>query len=245
MKSAGHSTMPHESQNLISTDTLQIMLANLNGSRASSKTGSAGTRMPESSPFVSLADVALVVGGGGDPLSEYEAAKALCDSVQKSICNIVCNDMIALFPHAVDHAVTLHPDKLYGWIQLREKFGNPMPLRRVWAHRGGPGVTDSTRDWQGSSGLFMTKIALETGYTKIILCGVPMTVEAHHIVRHQPWNAAPGFMRGWDRRLAQVRPYARSMSGWTLEKLGEPTLEWLTTPAAPYAAAPERPGVTA
>lgn len=182
---------------------------------------------PPSSPSVSHADVAVVVGGGGDPLSEFDAAKVLCDATHKTIATFVCNDMLALFPHHIDYAVTLHPDKMIPWTQLREKNGHPMPFGSTWCHRSFKGFTGHTKDWQGSSGLMMVKIAREEGYTRIIVCGVPMTVEAEHFVRHQRWNAAPGFVRGWRRQEAQLRPYVRSMSGWTRETFGEPTFDWL------------------
>lgn len=230
-----------ESLNLISTGMLRHLTTNLRGLKESTENGSAGMLTDDSLPSVSRkGDVALVVGGGNDPLSEYEAAKVLCDEAKLSIANFVCNDMIALFPMHIDHAVTLHPDKMYGWLDMRKRYGHPMPVGRMWCHRPYRGFSDNTRDWQGSSGLFMTKIARELGYTKIILAGVPMQVEADHFVRHQRWNAAPGFVRGWRRRVGILKPFVRSMSGWTQEELGAPTLEWLTTPN-PTAPLPGQP----
>lgn len=172
-------------------------------------------------------DVAICVGGGGDPLSEFDAARVLCESCEKSYATLVCNDMIALFPHHIDFAVTLHPDKMHTWVGLRMKYGHPMPFGSSWAHRSYRGFTNNTKDWQGSSGLFMTKIAREHGYTHIILAGIPMTVEAEHFVRHERWNAAPGFMRGWKREQHGLAPYVRSMSGWTQETFGLPSVAWL------------------
>jgi hypothetical protein len=183
-----------------------------------------------SSPSASLPakrDVAIVVGGGGDPLSEFDAARALCDAVGKSHATFVCNDMIALFPHIIDFAGTLHPDKMHAWVGLRMKYGHPMPFGSTWAHRTWKGFSHDTKDWQGSSGLFLTKIAREQGYTHIILCGVPMTVEAEHFVRHQRWNSAPGFVRGWVKHETALRPYVRSMSGWTQSVYGAPSVDWL------------------
>lgn len=182
---------------------------------------------PPGSPSASRADVALLVGGGNDPLSEFDAARMMCDAASKSIATFVCNDLIALFPHVINYAVTLHPDKMIEWLALRAKNGHPMPPDTLWAHRPYRGFTNSTKDWQGSSGLFMTKIAREQGYTHIVLCGVPMTVEAEHYVRHARWNAAPGFVRGWVRQKDKLRPFVRSMSGWTQETFGAPSFSWL------------------
>ena len=176
----------------------------------------------------SQADVALIVGSGGDPLSEYGAARAMCEAADKTVATFVCNDTLMIFPDRVDFAGTLHPDKMHGWQRERNKNKLPMPFGSVWCHRDYLGFTHSTRDWQGSSGLFMTKVALEVGFTHIILCGVPMEVEADHIIRHIPWNAAPGFIRGWQRHMIEIKPYVRSMSGWTQQELGAPDFIWLT-----------------
>ena len=221
--------MPSPSLNLISTATLHSLATHLNGSRAYSKNVGASMLTAESSlsAYPTKCDVALVVGGGGDPLSEFDAAKVMCDVAKKTTATFVCNDMIALFPHHIDFAGTLHPDKMIPWMNLREKNGHPMPVSTTWAHRPYVGFSNHTKDWQGSSGLFMTKVARENGYTHIILCGVPMQVESEHFVRHQRWNAAPGFIRGWHRVEHDLVPFVRSMSGWTREKFGEPTFGWL------------------
>ena len=220
--------MPNPSHNLISTGTLHKLILDLNGVTAPTE-GSATMPTRQQSPSVSHADVALVVGGGGDPLSEYGAARVMCEAAQRTVATFVCNDTLSIFPDHVDYAGTLHPDKMVNWMRDRIKNGHPMPFGETWAHRDYLGFTHSTRDWQGSSGLFMTKVALETGYTHVILCGVPMTVEAEHIIRHKPWGAAPGFIRGWSRHLGELKTHVRSMSGWTREQLGEPSFLWIIT----------------
>ena len=180
--------------------------------------------------------MALVVGGGGDPLSEYSAARAMCEHAGKSVATLVCNDTLTIFPDVVDYAGTLHPDKMHGWERERVKNKLPMPFGSIWCHRSYLGFSNNTRDWQGSSGLFMTKVALEAGFTHIILCGVPMEVEADHIIRHKPWHAAPGFIRGWQRHMIELKPFVRSMSGWTQQQLGAPTSLWIVSeiPRGPF-----------
>jgi hypothetical protein len=171
-------------------------------------------------------DIALVICGGGDPFAEFAEAKAMCERLGKKYVVFAGNDMIEHFPDKIDHAITLHPDKLYLWQGARRNRGFEMP-ERVWAHRSFNNVTNWTRDWQGSTGLFAAKVARENGHTHVVLCGVHMTVEAEHFVRKQRWNAAHGFRRGWTMHLHEIRPYVRSLGGWTREQLGPPTDEWL------------------
>jgi hypothetical protein len=137
------------------------------------------------------------------------------------------NDMIAEYPGKVEHALTLHPDKLATcWTGPRRTKGYPTP-DKVWAHRPFTGITHWTRDWSGSTGLFAVKVARELGFVHIILCGVHMSEASGHFIRKQPWQAADQFRKAWVMRLPQLRPYVRSFGGWTKDNLGEPTVEWL------------------
>jgi len=174
-------------------------------------------------------NVAVVMCGGGDPFAEWELAKALCDCAGKVVSVFAGNDMIEHFPHDIDHAITLHPDKLRLWLPRRKSKGFNDPPK-IWAHRNYEGsVTNWTRDWSGSTGLFCVKVARECGFVHIIVCGVHMTVEGDHFVRKQPWTSALGFKRGWMARTTELRPYLRSMGGWTQKEFGAPTEDWLRT----------------
>jgi hypothetical protein len=174
-------------------------------------------------------DIAIVVCGGGEPLDEYGQILGDCRRLGLTWRTYVGNDMIAHFPDPIDIAVTLHPDKLFMWVNERMALGRERPPR-VFSHRPFNNVTDWTRDWQGSTGLFCIKIAREFGHTHIVLCGVPMTIEANHFLRREPWVHATGFQRGWTSHLNELIPYVRSYSGWTLELFGEPDDKWLESP---------------
>lgn len=177
-------------------------------------------------------DVAVVMCGGGDPFAEWELTKKLCERAGKNVSIFAGNDMIEHFPENIDHAITLHPDKLSLWLPRRKASGFNDPPK-VWAHRNYEGaVTHWTRDWSGSTGLFCIKIAREHGFVHIIACGVHMTIHGNHFVRQSPWTAATGFLRGWDARAEELQPYLRSMGGWTQEQFGAPTEEWLRTDIA-------------
>jgi hypothetical protein len=175
---------------------------------------------------VTRQDIAIVVCGGGDPFAEFEQARAMCERVGKSYTTFVGNDMIADFPGRIDHAGSLHPDKLSFWFAQRLHNGFEMP-ERIWAHRPFSSVTNWTRDWGGSTGLFLVKVARESGFTHIVLCGVPMRVEAQHYLRKTDWIHCHGFLRGWTGRLLEIKGYVRSFSGWTAEQFTLPTEEWM------------------
>lgn len=171
-------------------------------------------------------DIAVVMCGGGDPFQEWNTLREIISSAGKNISIFAGNDMIELFPDHVDRAVTLHPEKLPTWLAKRQGQGFPAP-RDVWAHRNYVGVTHWTKDWSGSTGLLCVKAARECGFTHIVTCGVHMLVESDHFVRKQPWSAAHGFRRGWMAHARELEKYVRSMGGWTQERFGSPTVEWL------------------
>jgi hypothetical protein len=77
----------------------------------------------------------------------------------------------------------------------------------------------------GSSALLGASAAIRLGYTKIILCGCPLQ-GINPVNRFQPYEH---FQKGWVARRGDVIQYVRSMSGWTRDFLGEPTMEWLET----------------
>lgn len=173
-------------------------------------------------------DTAIVLCGGGDPLAEFARIFEMCRDARRDFIVLAGNDMIGKYPLRIDHAVSLHPDKLSLWLGERLTAGYEA-APRVWSHRPFTGVTDWTRDWQGSTGLTCVKIARELGHTHVVLCGVHMTVEGNHFIRQKPWHAAHGFRRGWLGRIPELTPYVRSFGGWTREQFGEPTVEWLAT----------------
>jgi hypothetical protein len=183
--------------------------------------------------------VAIVVGGASTVYNEIAEARALCESVDVVPEWFVVNDMLTLFEGECI-AVSLHPaqkGKLDAWLATRRERGFPMP-REVWAHRisdgrGGtlPGITHMTEDWGGSVGLFAAgPVAIKKlGFKKVLLCGVPMDEKVGHIISNEPWrwSGYKGFRVMWQTHHKEIEPYVRSFGGWTAERLGKPTVEWL------------------
>jgi len=79
----------------------------------------------------------------------------------------------------------------------------------------------------GSSGLYAVKLALEAGADKVVLAGVPMSAEAAHFFSPEPWQEVGGFIDAWSIVHPRLQHTVRSMSGWTRERLGAPTPDWL------------------
>lgn len=179
------------------------------------------------------ADIAIVVGGSERVFEEFDAARDMVQRVGRNFETFCVNDMIAKFPEHIDHAVTLHPEKIGHWLSDRCRHNRP-GIGTIWAHRPNSeaqplGISHSLTEWQGSVGLFAVKVARLIGYTHVIVAGVPMDTDGGHFHRGRDWNNAHGFRRGWISHMSLLRPYVRSMSGWTQEQLGAPSSEWLTS----------------
>jgi hypothetical protein len=184
----------------------------------------------ENRPCSLPANVAVVVGGSPSVWQEIDATDALLAECGLNARWFVTNDMIGRFPGACT-AITLHPQKIGGWLSERVKAGFPMP-DQVWSHTRHEDVTNATEDWRGSSGLFGVKVARQLGFDRIILAGVPMEAGAGHFVRGAaPWKAADQFMGGWRQRQSEIAPFVRSWSGWTAKSFGQPSLAFLEAKA--------------
>jgi hypothetical protein len=181
---------------------------------------------------------ALVLGGAASVWDDLAQARALgtFDAV------FAVNDAAAAYPGEIEWMATLHPEHLHRWLTERERGGYPRP-RFLAAHAGNgydterragirldyqtpecwPGLSSSS----GSSGLFATKVAIEKGFDRVVLCGVPMDPQAPHFFDPQPWQAGINFWEAWELALPHLRDKVRSMSGRTRELLGAPSASWI------------------
>lgn len=181
---------------------------------------------------------ALVVGGAScvwDDIGAWEAQYGkLWDGL--TIC---VNDVACHWPRPIDHWVSLHPNKFRIWKDRRvaetglfaepETWGrDPVDIRHRAQHVFEP-------LWLGgSSGMYAVEVARRAlGCTKIILCGIPMTVSSHFVESKEEfaarWQSADVHWTSWRRYYLEIVPWTRSMSGRTKELLGAPSLEWLHT----------------
>lgn len=158
---------------------------------------------------------ALVVGGASCVWDDLRALGPWAGLV------VAINDAIAVYPHRIDHAATLHPEKLAGWCEERaRRGGNPDYL--TWSRKAPEVVDRVLTGWNGgSSGLFAVGVALEAGAERVVLTGVPLDARPH-FWDAEAWEACNLYRAGWEKRADELRGRAFSCSGWTRELLGPP-----------------------
>ena len=179
---------------------------------------------------------ALIIGCGEGVWDEVDRARAMC-----SFDSFYCVKLAGV--HWRDGRftwVTLHPEFMDDYEQQRRNAGLPSdydivaPLSTEVGMHGKkgniarrvsyryPGMTSSA-----SSGLYAAKVALDDGFERVILAGVPMDGTIHHFTRGKIWAQRDSFIRGFEKSLPFIKDSVRSMSGYTKEILGAPSPEWL------------------
>ncbi|KKK49495.1 hypothetical protein LCGC14_3134470, partial [marine sediment metagenome] len=173
---------------------------------------------------------ALILGGGELVWDEVLAWEEMYGRQWDGIV-IAANDVGSHWPRALDHWVTLHPDKMVQWRKQRATYGFSVDYE-TWG-RQKHHVDHQIRPWAGgASGMLAIQVAGIIGCRRAVLCGIPMTPSPHftesiiHRSGH-PWKSVAGHWRAWDAHLDKMTGWVRSMSGRTQETLGTPTLEWL------------------
>lgn len=180
--------------------------------------------------------VAIICGGGWGVWDEASEALGLCEAAGVSVVRIAVNDAGVEHPDPLDHWCTVHPDKLIRapdeWLERRRANGLS-DAGRIWSCTRVPHVvTDIIRSWAGgSSGWLATGVAVQGLGLPAILCGVPMDARRNQFTG-KPWRNYMRHQHPWQKKhVERVRPNVRSMSGWTMELLGAPSVEWLRSVA--------------
>ncbi len=174
----------------------------------------------------------LVIGGSNRVWDEVDEAKSITD-----FDSIVCvNVSGTVFVGRVDHWVSFHTLLLPKWIERRAQAQLP-PALNYWTSdykgKGRPKTEvagfplKQIRCDGGSSGLIATKVALHIGGTHVILAGIPMDADRAHFDSEAPWKEATAYREAWLASLPGLKDRVRSMSGWTAELLGMPSVSWL------------------
>lgn len=190
---------------------------------------------------------AIVIGGANCVSLDFSSALELFtpDRVY------AVND-IGAHVEKIDVWCTLHPECLDFWEEQRRKRGLDNNYEIVAPLISEVGIhIDKGRInrrvsyiWPGlnidsspSSGIYAAKVALEDGFDRVVLAGVPLTVEHGHFLpssrnskgemRGKVWKDCGAFVSGFNKSLPYLNGRVRSMSGYTKEILGKPDAEWL------------------
>lgn len=179
---------------------------------------------------------ALVVGCSANVWDEVAAAQSLC-----TFDAVYCVKLAGVhWPSRFQVWATLHPEYMDDYEGQRHALGLPNGyeivahaecktmgmhgkkgrISRYVSYRW-PGMTSSA-----SSGIFAAKVALDDGYKRVVLAGIPLD-NSDHFSRGKPWLQRDSFIRGFEKATPHLIGRVKSMSGHTMEVLGAPTPEWL------------------
>lgn len=188
---------------------------------------------------------ALIVGCAANVWDDVKAAKALT-----TYDAVYCVKQIGIqYPDKFDVWATLHPETIDDCEVQRHKLGLPngyqivAPLPSELGMHGKKGnvARRVSYHWPGmgssaGSGIYGAKVALDDGFDKVVLAGIPMSPEAGHFMpgtknvagqmRGKVWTGHSAFVVGFNYSIPHLMGKVRSMSGHTQKVLGAPTLEW-------------------
>lgn len=172
---------------------------------------------------------ALIVGSAACVWDDVARARELFepDAV------FAVNNMIHEWDERLDYACTLHavPNGHFKGIRVALRMRAARGLNRpvTCAHKPDRDIDRVFDDWAGSSGLFALRVAIAEGFTRCVLAGIPMERSEAHFFDAKEWAHAAMYRKGWTQHIDEIKPVARSMSGWTRELLGEPDKDWFAT----------------
>lgn len=188
---------------------------------------------------------ALVIGCAANVWNDVARAKQLT-----TFDAIYCVKLAGVhYPGAFQTWITLHPEYMDDYEAQRHQLGYPngyeivAPLVSEVGMHGKKGhiARRVTYRWPGmtssaSSGIYGAKIALDDGYERVVLAGVPMDQDAGHFLpeakrtngklRGSVWSEHGSFMPGFEKSVRFLQGKVKSMSGHTQKVLGAPSAEW-------------------
>lgn len=189
--------------------------------------------------------VALVVGGAGRVAEDLRVTNSLFHPDRVYAVNDIGAHLETL-----DTWCTLHPEFMDGWEEERRLRGllrcldvvAPPPSEVGMHGEKGRIARRVTYKWpdmrsSASSGIYGAKVALDDGFDRVVLAGVPLTKEDGHflpgaktgynVTRGKVWDQQRAFVAGYREALPRMIGRVRSVSGYTMETLGFPDEVWL------------------
>ncbi len=183
----------------------------------------------------------LIVGDADNVSDDVNRARDLCEyDIWIGVKRI-----IGRLPFKIDAYVSLHPELAHDTIENRYRAGFNMDFdvyhnkmipsndkRRIQDQFKVKSFSIVDKEWAGSSGLFAVQIAKTIlGADRIVLAGIPMDTRPR-MGSTDPWAGGKWsvgiYQKAWVKHRPDYAEATRSMSGWTMDLLGEPTEAWLT-----------------
>ena len=166
--------------------------------------------------------ITVILGGAVCVWDDLKRFRTMYDG---EIMTIATNETGWMYQGKLDHWISLHPENFErkNWLLRR-----PQKDYLTWSHRWK--VDRILQHWgAGSSGLYAATLAKHLCSRRNVFCGVPMD-ERGNVDGRKNWadKEVRIHREGWLKHLDDIKEDFRSMSGWTMELLGEPTEEWLS-----------------
>jgi hypothetical protein len=175
---------------------------------------------------------ALIFGRGRGVWDEMVAARQIgyfdiVIAVGKAACD---------YPGFLDHWVSFHAELFDKWSARRKELFFPMQGITFWTSRyqgkaraiyANGFKINEVRQEGGSSGLIAVKVAQALGARRIVLAGIPMEESFGHYDEVGAWDEARTHRAIWEKEAHLLQENVRSMSGWTQQRFGSPSKEWL------------------
>jgi hypothetical protein len=181
--------------------------------------------------------IGVVAGGALGVWEEWErAVEIVVQAGAEPVC-IAVNDAGVVHPDPLHHWASVHPDHFtdgaHAWEAKRRASGRRCDYVR-WGesarHENVDRRVRSPHMQGGSSGLLAGDVALAgLGLPGVIFAGVGLDARPnpYNPQWQDGWADHMKFRAAWDRMPKATRPRMRSMSGWTRDFLGAPTVEWI------------------
>lgn len=188
----------------------------------------------------------LIIGGAKSVYEDLEYLQNMVNPYKLDDVFYIhlINDQIHTWPHRVDFYSSLHGEKVEKWFEERKKKRNQWNfitfIHRIhkWKDQSycNMDIREVKDKWRGSSGLYAVQVTHEQlGLDKMILAGIPMSDESNLFREEDSWSQFAKYRKGWNHvqklvkngNMINIFENVRSTSGWTADKLGKPTKEFI------------------
>lgn len=172
----------------------------------------------------------IVLGSAPSWRADLEAARAYAPDWPV----IVVNGVGTLYLDPIVAWVSIHGRDLVKWMPMRAERGGNTDYTGYGNYSDreadGGAVRWNRPNSGGSSGLHAVELALDLGYERVLLCGIPL--DGQQRVRSLDGEVTEGvcaysaYHDPWKKNEDKMRDRVKSMSGWTSKLLGKPTKGW-------------------